>query len=93
MTLSIRQEYRAIHRIKEVFVMKTKKWERIRRVGKQIYGAAFSAACIGQECESCSNNDSNTPGSFCAGENCGWCHDCKTIWVDGVPCGQDYSTH
>lgn len=74
-------------------IMKLRKWERIRRVGIEKFGSSFNSACIGQDCESCSNNDSNTAGSFCGGSNCGWCHDCKTVWIEGVPCGQDYSVH
>ena len=70
-----------------------KKWNRIERIGKERFGASFSTSCIGHDCESCSNNDSNTSGSFCGGGNCGWCHDVKTLWVEGVPCGQDYSVH
>ena len=50
--------------------------------------AGFTTTCEGYCCEDCSNNDANTPGSFCAGSNCGWCHGAMTVWVDGVPYGQ-----
>ena len=73
--------------------MKLKKWKRIVRKGKEVYGASFNTACIGHDCESCDNNSSNTSGSFCAGSNCGWCHACETVYIDGVACGQDYSVH
>lgn len=73
--------------------MKIKKYNRIARVGRELFGASFNRACIGNSCEDCSNNDSNTAGSFCGGDNCGWCHDCYTVYIDGIPCGQDRSTH
>ena len=50
--------------------------------------AGFTTTCEGYCCEDCSNNDANTPGSFCGGNNCGWCHGAVTVWVDGVPYGQ-----
>ena len=78
---------------KEEIGMKLRKWKRIKRKGIELFGNSFNTGCIGQACEDCSNNDANTAGSFCAGRNCGWCHDCKTVYVDGVPCGQDYSVH
>ena len=50
--------------------------------------AGFTTTCEGYCCEDCSNNDTNTAGSFCGGNNCGWCHGALTVWVDGVPYGQ-----
>ena len=65
--------------------------------GSKAYGDKFVTTCEGYCCEDCSNNDANTAGSFCGGNNCGWCHGAVTVWVDGVPYGQggcDYNdTH
>ena len=72
--------------------MKLKKWKRIARVGKMIYGKDFNTQCIGLSCESCSYNDCNAPGYSCA-ENCGWCHKAVTVYIDGYPCGQNYHSH
>ena len=56
--------------------------------GTRLYGESFDMTCQGYCCEWCSSNDANTPGSFCAGSNCGWCHGAHTVYVDNIAFGQ-----
>jgi hypothetical protein len=37
--------------------------------------------CIGGDCKTCKRNAVNTRRSYCAGDDCGWCHNPEVITI------------